>query len=382
MKLRLMQITHDLAIGGLQQVVVNLCRFINRDKFDVSVLCLRELGSYTKEVENMGIKVTLLPQSEKGTDYFSFLKIAKILKREKIDIIHTHNTQPFVEGSVGALLSPSVKTIIHTDHARNFPDKKRYMFSEWLVSHFACWVVGVSDNTCQNLIEYEKISPQKVVTIPNGIDGSKFDIKIDKEKKKKELGLIGFDPIIGLGVRLAEQKGITYLLRAMPKVIEFFPNIALVIAGEGPLESDLKKEATALGIKKNVHFVGPRLDMPELLKLFDLYVLPSLWEGLPMVLLEAMAAGCPIIATDVGGNAYAIKDGYNGTLIEPCNPPKLVEAMINLLSQSNLKKIYILNGLQIYRDKFSAEAMTRRYEELYIRADKGLENDFHCQELM
>ena len=127
-KIRLMQITHDLAIGGLQQVVVNLCRTINRDKFDVFVLCLRAMGEFVPEVEKSGIKVFFLPQ-KKGTDYFSFLKVAKILRREKIDVIHTHNTQPFIDGTIGALFS-GVKTIIHTDHARAFPDKKRYMFAD------------------------------------------------------------------------------------------------------------------------------------------------------------------------------------------------------------------------------------------------------------
>ena len=367
MRLKLIQITHDLAIGGLQQVVVNLCKFIDKEKFNVSVLCLRALGSFTKEVENMGVKVTLLPQPEKGTDYVSFFKIAKILKKENIDIIHTHNTQPFVEGTLGALLAPKVKAIVHTDHARDFPDKKRYMFSERLVSRFASYIVGVSDHTCRNLIEYEKISPRKLVTITNGIDGSKFAINIDRDKKKKELGLTDFDPIIGLGVRIVKQKGIIYLLKAMPKIIEHFPNIVLVIAGEGPLEYVLKKEAELLGIMSNIRFIGPRLDMPELLKLFDLYVLPSLWEGLPMVLLEAMAAGCPIVATEVGGNAQAIENGYSGTLVEPRNPMNLTEAIIDLLTHSNLRKKYIHNGLQVYANRFSAESMTRRYEELYLK---------------
>ena len=129
-----MLITHDLAIGGLQQVVVNLCRTIDRDKFDVSVLCLRALGEFALEVEKLGIKVFFLPQ-KKGTDYFSFFKVAKILRREKIEVIHTHNTQPFIDGTIGALLS-GVKTIVHTDHARSFPDKRRYMFTEWVPISF------------------------------------------------------------------------------------------------------------------------------------------------------------------------------------------------------------------------------------------------------
>ncbi|HDN73575.1 MAG TPA: glycosyltransferase [Archaeoglobus sp.] len=368
MKLKLMQITHDLAIGGLQQVVVNLCKFINKEKFNVSVLCLRALGPFTDEVRQMGIKVHFLPQPQNGTDYFSFLKVAKILRKEEIDIIHTHNTQPFVDGTLGALLSGRRITIVHTDHARDFPDKRRYMFAEWLMSHFAYKVVCVSEHTCQNLIKYEKISPKKVLTILNGIDGSKFDMEIDREQKKRELGLSGYDPIIGLGVRLTEQKGITYLLQAMPEVIKHFPNIALVIAGEGPLEEDLKKEAELLGIKRHVHFVGPRLDMPELLKLFDLYVLPSLWEGLPMVLLEAMTAGCPIVATNVGGVPAALRHDKSGVLVPPADPETLGLQIVKLLDDVDARKRYSENGIKIFHEKFSAENMIQKYEEVYNKS--------------
>lgn len=365
-KIRLMQITHDLAIGGLQQVVVNICRTINRDKFDVSVLCLRELGEFVPEIENMGIKVFFLPQKA-GTDYFSFLKVAKILRHERINVIHTHNTQPFIDGTIGALLS-GVKTIIHTDHARNFPDKRRYMIAEWLMSHFAHKVVGVSDHTSNNLVKYEHISQKKIATIVNGIDESKYDISVDKDKKRTELMIPQKGPVIGLGVRLSEQKGITYLLQAMPAVVKQFPDISLVIAGRGALENSLKEETRFLGIAEHVFFVGPRLDMPELLKLFDLYVLPSLWEGLPMVLLEAMAAGCPVVATDVGGVSKVIEDKQNGLLVAPRNPEQLAVAVIRLLADEQLRKEYTLKGLQKFKEKFSAEIMTKQYESIYLRA--------------
>ena len=360
-----MQITHDLAIGGLQQVVVNICRTINRDKFDISVLCLRSLGEFVPEVEKMGIKVFYLPQ-KKGTDYFSFLKVAKILRREKIDVIHTHNTQPFIDGTIGALLS-GAKTIIHTDHARDFPDKRRYMFAEYVMSKFAYRVVGVSEHTSANLINYEKISQAKVMTIWNGIYGPKYDIKIDRNKKRQELGIKNKGPIIGLGVRLTEQKGITYLLQAMPQVIKSFLDITLIIAGDGKLKSYFQNEAVELGIADNVLFLGTRLDIPELLNLFDVYVLPSLWEGMPMVLLEAMAAGCPVIATDVGGVFRVIDHKQNGLLVAPRNPDQFAKSIVKLLSDESLRRKYAQNGQSKFIDKFSADAMTRQYEKLYIR---------------
>jgi glycosyltransferase involved in cell wall biosynthesis len=365
-KKRLMLITHDLATGGLQQVIVNICRTLDRNYFDVSVLCLRELGRLTPEIEKLGIKVFRIPQKEDGVDYLSFLKVAKILRQQKAEVIHTHNTQPFIDGVIGGLLA-GVKTIVHTDHARDFPDKKRYMFAEWLMSHFVYRVVGVSEHTSRNLIHYEKISKGKIVTIYNGIEGSKYDIAIDKATKKSELGIKNKGPIIGVGVRLSQQKGVSYLLQAMPELIRTLPDMTLVIAGEGPLEEDLKNEAASLGISNHVIFLGPRLDMPELLKLFDLYVLPSLWEGLPMVLLEAMASGCPIVATAVGGNASAVRDGFNGSLVKPRDAKALSDEIIRVLSSADILKKYSVNGIDTFREKFEARVMTKRYEQLYKR---------------
>ena len=365
-KIRLMQITHDLAIGGLQQVVVNICRTINRDLFDISVLCLRDLGEFVPEVEKLGIPVFYLPQKESGTDYLSFLKVAKILRKEKIEVIHTHNTQPLVDGTIGALMS-GVKTIIHTDHARNFPDKRRYMFAEWLMSHFAHKVVGVSEHTSEDLIKYEKISRKKILTIPNGINGNRFSININKQAKRKELGIHGSGPIIGLGVRLTEGKGINYLLQAMPDIIKKFTDITLVIVGDGPAADKLKKQTVELGITRNVLFLGPRLDIPELLKVFDIYVLPSLSEGLPMVLLEAMAAGCPIVATNVGGIPTLIKHGDNGSMVEPKNPQALASEIIKLLSSQELRSQYSKKALETFQESYSADIMTRKYEQLYLR---------------
>lgn len=370
-KIKLMQITHDLAIGGLQQVVVNICRNINREQFDVTVLCLRSLGEFVPQVEELGIKILYLPQKEKGADHFAFLKVAKILKEEKIDVIHTHNTQPFFDGTLGAILS-GVKAVVHTDHCRSFPDKRRYMFAEWLVSHYAYKVVGVSDDTCNNLIEYEHISKDKIMTIVNGIDESFYNIKIDRDKKKRDLGIARDGLIIGLGVRLSKQKGITYLIKAMPMILKEFPDLTLVIAGDGDLKSSLEDEAKKLGVYESIVFTGARLDIAELLKLFDLYVLPSLFEGLPMVLLEAMAAKCPIVATNVGGNYMAITHGENGSLVESCNAEIFAEEVIKVLSDSDLRRKYIKNSYSVFKEKFSATLMTERYSKLYIEASLGV----------
>jgi len=363
-----MQISHDLAIGGLQQVVVNICKSIDRDRFDVTVLCLRALGEFAPEITRLGIKVFLLPQKKNGTDYFTFWKLSKMLRQERTNVIHTHNTQPFIDGTIAALLS-NVKTVVHTDHARDFPDKRRYMLAEWIVSKYAYRVVGVSAHTAENLSRYERISKKKIRIIPNGIDLLKYEISVDQVSKRRNLGIREKGPVIGLGVRLTEQKGIPYLIRAMPEVLQKFPDATLVIAGDGPMAPELKKETTKLGLENHVLFIGPRLDIPEILKLFDIYVLPSVWEGLPMVILEAMAARCPIIATDVGGVRNVIANGLNGSIVEPRNSSVLSAEIIKLLSNKALRASYTRAAHDTVSTKFSAETMTRKYEKLYLRED-------------
>ena len=363
-KIKLMQITHDLDYGGLQQVIVNLCKNINKEIFETSVLCLRNLGAYATEVEKTGAKIFSIPQKNR-TDYLSFLKVAKILRNERIDIIHTHNTQPLLDGCLGSLFYP-VKKIIHTDHARLFPDKLRYMLAERFLSNFIYKVVGVSEHTSDNLNKYLKITKSKIITIPNGVDENRYQIEIDKTKKKYELCINNKSPVLGVCVRLTEQKGIEFLLKAMPTVISTFPDLALVIVGDGPLKNKLAALSRDLRLENNVFFVGGRIDIPELLKIFDIYVLPSLWEGLPIVILEAMAAGCPIIATNVGGVSSAIKNGYNGILIEPEDITSLTTAIIDLLKNDSLRTILIHNGKYFFSRNFSAKLMTIRYESLYL----------------
>jgi glycosyltransferase involved in cell wall biosynthesis len=151
----------------------------------------------------------------------------------------------------------------------------------------------------------------------------------------------------------------------MPQIIKKFPDCTLVIAGRGPLEETLKKEAESLEIMNNIRFIGMRLDIPELLKLFDVYVLPSLWEGLPMVLLEAMAAGCPVVATDVGGVASVIKNRVTGLLIKPRNFDEIADAVSNVLIDQKLRLDIVTNSLIVFRERFDAKIMTSQYERLY-----------------
>jgi glycosyltransferase involved in cell wall biosynthesis len=260
--------------------------------------------------------------------------------------------------------------VVHTDHARSFPDKVRYMVAEHVLSYFTFKMVGVSEHTTANLIRYEKIPRRKLVTILNGIEGGAYHgPPIDLAAKRRELGLPATGPVIGTIARFTDQKGITYLIEAMPELLRAHPTLSLVVAGEGELAPEYHRRAAELGVTGQVHIVGVRTDVADLLQLFSAFVLPSVWEGLPMVILEALAAGCPIVASGVGGVPSAIQHEVNGSLVEPRQPAQLARQIGRLLSDDELRERYRVEGRRVFQARYSAEAMTRQYEKLYLRQE-------------
>ena len=360
-----MQITHDLNIGGLQRVVVDLAKRMDKDRFHVSVCALREGGPLEKELADDGIEVIRMPAMNNRADYFRFWKLYKAMIEKKPAVIHTHNTEPLTDGVPAALLA-RVPVKVHTDHARRFPDKKRYMFAERLLSHFLCQFVAVSEHTKGNLVRYEKIHPDKIKVVLNGIAGEKYGSRIDREKKKAELGIDpSKSPILGVAARLTKQKGISYLLQATKMLCNDFPDVLLLIAGEGELWDRLHAEVKELVIERNVLFLGPRLDIHEILQIQDIFILPSLFEGLPLVLLEAMAASLPIVATDVGGTRQAVRDGANGFLVPSEDASGLYAAIKRLAENQAMRETFSRNSLERFQKEFTLERMVRTYEQIY-----------------
>ena len=368
-KIRVMQITNNLGIGGLERVVVNLCKHLNKDMFEVSVCCLSFRGPFAEELMSDGIPVFLSPHLTEATDYLAFWKLKNILRSVNPHIVHTHNINAMFDGFFASILA-GIPINIHTDHGRIFPDKMRYMVLEGIISIFLDHIIVVSEQIKENLIHYEHIANKKITVVNNGIDGHRYDISIDIAKKKQELGLDSFTNIIGLGVRLTQPKGITYLIQASPLILERYPQTAFVIAGEGDLMSALKKETRKFNVDSHFIFLGPRLDLNEILQLFDIYVLPSISEGFPLVILEAMAAGKAIVATNVGGIPLAINDCKEGFLVPPKDPQMLANKICELLGNEDKRIIFSKNAKQKFYNEFEVRHMIKEYEQIYLRSIK------------
>lgn len=368
--LKVLQVTHDLRPGGLQRVVLDLAIGLKRLGHEAHICSLRGQGPLGREVSERGIRLWAMPWPERGADRLLFLKVLRLVKQEGYDVVHTHNTHAFLDGGMAALLA-KVPVRIHTDHARSFPDSLRYMLMERAMSWGCHKVVGVSEHTAENLRKYEGISLSKLEVIPNGIDGAWYRAerdRLDRAALRRAAGLDRFSRVIGLGVRLEEQKGIRYLLEAMPAVLARHPDLGLAVAGTGSLETDLRARALELGIGGHVRFLGAYPQLTAFYPLLDAFVLPSVWEGLPLCLLEAMSLSLPLVATRVGGIPDLLEDGKSALLVPPADPAALAAALLALLDDFPRAQEMGREGRRIFDARYDSSVMVRGYLDLYRRS--------------
>ena len=373
--IKLMHIVLSLNTGGLERVVINLLKGMDQNVYNLYLCCLEEPGILIHEAEKIGVKVLTLNKKKAGIDYKSIFNLAKALKEYKIDIVHTHNPGSHFYGAIAGKIA-KVPVIINTKHGRNPSYSRWNLIQKKLLSYITDKIVAVSEDARKMAIEIEKIPHRKVTTILNCIDIDKYNVKVDKELKRQELGISKDDFVIGIVARLSPEKDHNTLLDAFRHVLDKSgQNVKLVIVGDGILKEELKQKSRILSITDNTIFLGERHDVPELLATFDLFVLPSLTEGISLTLLEAMSAGLPIVATNVGGNPEIVIDNKSGMIVPPQNINSMANAIIRIMSDKDTAKQMGLAGKIRAQERFSIEAMVSQYEQLY-RDILNLKNDF------
>jgi glycosyltransferase involved in cell wall biosynthesis len=314
-------------------------------------------------MEAAGVPVVYCPRQTRVAKYARGIELARIFRQHKVQLLHTHNTTAFIDSTVGARLA-QVPVLINTDHCKNYPIAKRWMYLERGASLFADKIVAVSNHTRDELIHYERIDSDKVQVIYNGIN-----VRLTRNESpavlRAELGIHEHDIVIGTAGRLEAQKGLDLFIGAMPIILQRLPEARFVIVGGGSLEGALKEQAARLKVDHRTIFTGSRVDAVDIVQLLDCFVSTSNFEGMPMALLEAMALAKPIVATAVGGVPEVVLDGYNGHLIRSRDPQVVANAVLGILTSPARRSEFGANGRRRYDDRFTAEAMARAYEGLY-----------------
>lgn len=347
--------------GGAERVVSWLASSLDPSRYR-SHVCLFRPGWLKDQCDARSLQTTVIPINGMF-DWRWVYAALKLMRHEHVALIHAHE---FTGNTYGTLLAQMAGVpLIATVHGKSYyPDQVKRRLAYRMVSRLQT-MVAVSKDLKQFLVEKISIPAHKISVVYNGIDITTRAEHHSQEDYRRELGLASDESVIGTVGNLYAVKGHTYLLRALPFVLHVHPRTTFIIVGRGDQEVALKEEALHLGIENHVRFLGVREDVQRLLSIMDAFVLPSLSEGLSIALLEAMAAGKPVVATKVGGNPEVVLDGTTGYLVPAQAPHALADSLVKLLTNQSLARQFGESGKQRVLSHFSLSQTVKQYQELY-----------------
>ena len=360
--LRVCQLLQALTLGGIERVVVDLSLGLDRRRFDPVVCCLDRLGELAGVLAEEGVPV-VLERRRPGFDWRLFYRLALRLRSLRVDVLHMHNCTALFYG-VAALLG-GVRRLVYTEHDRIFPPRKVVAWVHRAFARATSGLCAVSEDVRRRLERFDGIDPRRVTVVFNGVDGRRFHPGLASAEARRELG-IGGGPVAGLIGRLSPEKDHSLAFQALRVLAQRFPGVVLLVVGDGPLRARLPEEARSAGVADRVRFLGARNDIPRIMAVLDLLVLSSRTEGLPVAPIEAMAAGRPVVVTDVGGCREVVADGETGYVVPPRDAEALAEAMGRILEDPDLRTRFGAAGRERFQRFFSLEAMIHNYQEIYL----------------
>lgn len=359
-----MQLIHGMYLGGAENVVANIVRQVDRSRFDVQICCLKEKGVLGEKLESEGARV-ILPEKASGR-LGKLRALKRLIATEQPDLLHSHGTTALLNVGPACLTGTRVP-LIHTYHFGNYPHiPKSYLWSERVFSRLACRRVAVSESQKASVVEHLYIREDKVDVVFNGVpENACRGDDASRAQARSELGYGEEIIVVGCIAVLSQQKGVNYLLESARELLERDPRLRFVIVGGGRLEQELREQCNQYGLDGKVQFTGWRSDALRLLGALDIFILPSLWEGLPMVLLEAMATELPIVVTDVADNRNIIENGVSGLVIPPKDPAAISKALRRMAGDMMTAREMGRAAYERYRACYSDAVMVEQYQSLY-----------------
>jgi glycosyltransferase involved in cell wall biosynthesis len=363
-KINLLFLLQTFRTGGSERVVKDLCDNLNKNRFNCSVIAFVD-GDMHELFKQMGIP-TLCVNKEKHDAWKVMQQISAFIRTHQVRVINAHHFTPFFYGLYGAKRHGC--KIFYTAHSIPEVDLIGTFWSMLgsILLRLSEGAIGISPGISEAIKRQFRLSDKKVLTITNAVNHSRFVVNIDVKEKKKDLNINEDEQVIGCVGNLRQQKNYPNLIKAFKIVESQLGKVRLIIVGEGKRKDDLEALIKELGLNGKVLLLGARNDVPEIMKVIDVYCLPSFYEGLPLSLLEAMSAGLPVVGTDVPGIQDVIIHERNGLLAPPDNPGELSKALIRMLTDRRLAQDLSENGRQYVVQTHGMENWIQGYESLFF----------------
>lgn len=371
-RIKLIYFLPCLGTGGSERIVFDLCRRLPRDLFDIEVLFMSE-DVLANEIRSLGVPVGCISGEPTKSVFSKLLNYCRMLGKlrsasavEMPVVFHTHHYSPLLQTFLVRKTSLRRFGWIHTEH--NVKDVES-SYSHPLYRRVNPLTgpdvaTGVSDEVTRRMMQVSSRPAANCVTVLNGVDSSLYREEF-YWKKRRELGLPDDSLVVGTVGNLRREKNQQLVLKAFSRVSRAFPQLHLVLCGDGDCRTDLERLASELGVAERVRFLGFRTDAHEIMSMLDVYCLPSTYEGLPLSILEAWAATKPVVATDVIGIRDIVRHDDNGLLVPPDGVESLAQALQAVLSDRKLAERLSASGNRLLLEKYDLHHMSGRYESLY-----------------
>jgi glycosyltransferase involved in cell wall biosynthesis len=332
---RVVYLAHAFMVGGAEEMVLNLVRHLP-PRFEPIVACIHEAGPIGEEIRRIGVRVDVLGLNPGLRRPGDIAGIRRYLRDVDPQVVHTFLLTASVYGRLAAILA-HVPIVIGTEV--NIYENKRpvHALAERLLMAGTDRVVVSAASVRDFYVKQVHADPGKIDVIYNAVDFSQATATLPRAAIRDALGIPGDVPVAGVIARLTEQKGHRYLLDALAATPQL-AGVHLLVVGGGELRDALVRHAEASGLASRVHWVGPRRDLGNLLAAMDVFVMPSLWEGLPLSLVLAMGAGVAAVATAVAGIPEVVRDGVTGLLVPPANAPALGAALARVFGDASFRE--------------------------------------------
>jgi len=379
-KIKILYVIPRLAKAGTEKHLVSLASSLDRSKFDVTICCLfagtdchgfrstdkhgLTRGNSVKISGNLCFKIIFLKRKN-VYDLRVIFDLYRLIRKERYNIVHTYLFGFHYLAAIPAKIA-GVPVVISSRRELATWKKWQHHLLENLGNIFTDKMVACSNAVREFSLDTENLTSDKIVTIYNGIDLKQFYPHQKNIRILEELGLDEKDKIVGMVANFSSVKDHKTLFKAIAEVKKTFPQVKCLLIGDGPLREELKVKSEELKVKSNIIFLGRRDDIPELLSIMDVFILTSLSEGFPNVVLEAMACGLPVVATNTGGIPEAVIDEKSGVLVKPRDYQAIADTVVRLLENCGITKDMGKRGREIAENKFKFERMLAEYENLYI----------------